>query len=1218
MNLSRYLRLLFSGLTLCLGLGVFSTTAFGNTQIDIPAYIPAASAGSGYVSYLRVINAGNLPTPVFVSLIDGTTGVVGRSGQLMASLPAQGASTFTAQQVEAALGITLLASDRPRIRVIADTLIEAQSFLFQPAGVFSEISDALGGASSIIVRNYVPAAMASSGYVSYLRVVNTGTAATPVAVARVDPTTGQTGASGILNASIPAGAAITYSAAQIEAALGSPIAASERSRIKVAGAASQLAVQTFLLQPNGTFSNHSSGQTGNTIDVHNYVPAGMHGYTHYIRVINDGSVAAPVTVALIDDVTGVVGSPAVLISSLPAAAALTLTSSQLEAALGGNISAAARPQIRISSSVMLAVQSFLLQPGGAFNEISNASSGTSIDVRTYVPAADAGSGYTSYLRVINSGVVATPVTIALVDGVTGVVGSPGTLISSLPPGGATTLNSSQVEAALGIPIPSGIRPRIRITGSTILNVQSFLTQPGGAFAEVSGGQTSITMPVAGLMGGAIQGNALGSIPNLTTLAGSSAAGAVDGTGVAASFSSPFGITTDGTNLYVADFSNNKIRKIVLATGAVSTFSGSGAVGSVEGAGTAASFNMPFGITTDGVNLYVADGGNNKVRQIVIATGAVTTLAGAGTAGSLNGIGAAASFNRPFGITTDNINIYVADTSNNKVRQVVIATGAVTTLAGSGASGSANGIGAAATFNTPYGITTDGTNLYVADTYNYKIRKIVIATGAVTTLAGSGAVGAADGTGTAALFNAPYGITSDGANLYVADYSNSKIRKIVIATSAVSTLSFLSSNTIFQPIGITTDGISLYVTENNTIRKIMPPPTVTGMSPSAGEAGATITIVGANFDITPANNTVKFNGTPATVTAATATSITAIVPSGATSGTVSVTTAGGTAASAGRFTLGVPVLSINPVSLTFASQNIGTSSAARIVTLSNTGNGVLNISGIVVSGEYAKTSTCGATLAAGANCTISVTFTPTASGARIGTMTITSNAATSPSTVSLNGTGVVALRLFTINAACFVNLQCNAQLVANVTGGLTPYHFQQDSFAYGLRPLNTNIDLSTGNIVGVPSQTGTYTFNLCVVDIGGTQNCQPVTVTVTTVPTRISVNPASLTMRAPICMNAPCKLSATVTVTSPTPWTTSQGCYDPVAQFSRDISVCPGSGGAGQTVVVLSTMVYGESTPLYYTYLLTRYRYVRFLGFTITGVYTSAYDLDVVVELPYCC
>ena len=105
------------------------------------------------------------------------------------------------------------------------------------------------------------------------------------------------------------------------------------------------------------------------------------------------------------------------------------------------------------------------------------------------------------------------------------------------------------------------------------------------------------------------------------------------------------------------------------------------------------------------------------------------------------------------------------------------SGAVTTLAGTGSTGSANGTGTSASFNTPSGITTDGTNLYVADRENHLIRKIVISTGVVTTVAGTGSQGSANGTGTSASFKYPSGITTDGTNLYVTDYLNHLIRQV---------------------------------------------------------------------------------------------------------------------------------------------------------------------------------------------------------------------------------------------------------------------------------------------------------------------------------------------------------------------------------------------------------------------------------------------------------
>lgn len=297
----------------------------------------------------------------------------------------------------------------------------------------------------------------------------------------------------------------------------------------------------------------------------------------------------------------------------------------------------------------------------------------------------------------------------------------------------------------------------------------------------------------------------------------------DGAAEYALFYLPVGLTTDGTNLYVADSGNNTIRKMVIATGIVSTLAGSrGNAGAIDGTGVAARFNTPTGVTTDGPNLYVADWSNKTIRKIVIATGETTTLAGtAGSAGFADGIGAIARFNSPRHITTDGKNLYVTDSVNNTIRMINIESGAVSTLAGSaGVTGSADGIGSAARFNYPSGITTDGVNLYVSDTKNHLIRKIVISTGVVTTLAGrTGMTWYADGIGINATFDNPDGITTDGTNLYVSDTKHTKIRKIVISTRAVSTV---VQDPYVYPFGITTDGSSIFYTADSSysvIRKI---------------------------------------------------------------------------------------------------------------------------------------------------------------------------------------------------------------------------------------------------------------------------------------------------------------------------------------------------------------------------------------------------------------
>jgi hypothetical protein len=245
---------------------------------------------------------------------------------------------------------------------------------------------------------------------------------------------------------------------------------------------------------------------------------------------------------------------------------------------------------------------------------------------------------------------------------------------------------------------------------------------------------------------------------------------------------PWGITTDGTHIYVTDFDDHTVKKIDPATGAVSILAGaSGASGSADGTGSAARFWAPVGITHDGTNLYVTDAGNATIRRVNPSTGAVTTIAGtAGSTGSTNGTGTAARFFDPVGITTDGSNLYVAERGNNLIRKIVIATAEVTTLAGTSGTpgGFVDGTGTAARFAGPMMITTDGTNLFVADTLNHAIRKIVIATGAVTTVMGSPATnGHADGSLSSARAMGPFGITNTADAVYFTDMHNSAIRKI---------------------------------------------------------------------------------------------------------------------------------------------------------------------------------------------------------------------------------------------------------------------------------------------------------------------------------------------------------------------------------------------------------------------------------------------------------
>lgn len=343
---------------------------------------------------------------------------------------------------------------------------------------------------------------------------------------------------------------------------------------------------------------------------------------------------------------------------------------------------------------------------------------------------------------------------------------------------------------------------MRITHLIPLLVSAALTACGGGGGGESVNNTAILgialddpaaptkLYVANADNQTIQNLNLSTLAVSTLAGGANSAGATNGTGTAARFRLPYAITrVSSTEFYVADTYNHGIRKLTNA-GVVTTLAGLlGTAGALDGAGTAATFNTPKGIGNDGTYVYVADTYNHTIRQVLISSGAVTTMAGyAGTAGTADGTGGAARFNSPFGVVATGGNLYVTDTGNNTIRKVT-AAGVVSTLAGTaGTSGSADGTGTSATFNAPTAIATDGTNLFVADTSNHTIRKIVISTGAVTTWAGTaGLSGSADGTGSAARFNVPIGLAIDTAgNLYVTDQNYTKVRKITSA-GAVTTL-----------------------------------------------------------------------------------------------------------------------------------------------------------------------------------------------------------------------------------------------------------------------------------------------------------------------------------------------------------------------------------------------------------------------------------------------
>ena len=273
-----------------------------------------------------------------------------------------------------------------------------------------------------------------------------------------------------------------------------------------------------------------------------------------------------------------------------------------------------------------------------------------------------------------------------------------------------------------------------------------------------------------------------------TIAGSAGptSGDADGTGAGAHLSIPRALVSDGMHtLFVADVATAPMRRVDTTTASVTTLSLSFLGGD---GGANANFISPTGLALDGTKtLFVAD--LNTVREVDIQAGTVTTLAGSTSGLSKDGIGPAAVFLQIGGIVNDSSGTLFV-TIATLIRQVNTTTGQVTSVAGFPTGGSVDDVGLSARFNNPTGLALDDAgNLFIADTGNATIRKMVVASGSVTTVAGTaGTMGSADGTGANALFAGPTALALDGAgNLFIGDRRNSTIRKLVLATGAVTTI-----------------------------------------------------------------------------------------------------------------------------------------------------------------------------------------------------------------------------------------------------------------------------------------------------------------------------------------------------------------------------------------------------------------------------------------------
>ncbi|HEY5626255.1 MAG TPA: thioredoxin-like domain-containing protein, partial [Dehalococcoidia bacterium] len=319
---------------------------------------------------------------------------------------------------------------------------------------------------------------------------------------------------------------------------------------------------------------------------------------------------------------------------------------------------------------------------------------------------------------------------------------------------------------------------------------AFLSHPGAVLADEVGGRLFIAdsgnnrVLVADLDG------------NLESAIGSGEQGLRDGFADEAQFNQPHGLelSADGGTLYVADTRNHALRAVDLASGAVTTLAGDGTrAANYPAEGSLAKDNAlasPWGLLLVGDTLYMAMAGTHQIWTTDLATGTLAIFAGSGREGIDDGPRLAATLAQPSGLATDGANLFWVDPESSGVRKLALdGSGVVQTLAGTGLFdfGDADGPPGVALLEHPQGIAYAGDLLYIADTYNHKIRTIDPDSGVVVTFAGSGVSGNADGAAASAAFAEPGGVASAAGLLFTADTNNHAVRIVDLTSGEVSTL-----------------------------------------------------------------------------------------------------------------------------------------------------------------------------------------------------------------------------------------------------------------------------------------------------------------------------------------------------------------------------------------------------------------------------------------------
>jgi hypothetical protein len=453
----------------------------------------------------------------------------------------------------------------------------------------------------------------------------------------------------------------------------------------------------------------------------------------------------------------------------------------------------------LNTNQMTIIWASCLTRGYYRNNFSNANIQSSVLSAALTSGAGGGSDATSFRIQTSSNKVGTS-RISIIRGGTG-----GAISPAIVPGGrilTDTTSHFRINHAIMNLSGTAVDDIPGNTHAIATNGWGYASRFANPVVQAtSGGQAAATLSPTHLRIGA---NTSASTIIISTEAGNGTVGfsGDGGDPNAAQLTNPYGVAVDSAgNIYIADTNNNRIRKITVSTGIITTVAGTGGAGGPGGDGgqaISAQLDNPYGVSLDSAgNIYIADAANNRIRKVTVSTGIITTVAGNGTTGSGGDGGQAisAQLDYPSGVSVDSAgNIYISDLSNHRIRKVTVSTGIITTVAGNGTTGSGGDGGAAtsAQLNSPFGVSVSSAgNIFIADTGNHCTRMVPVANGyffgqnmianriyriAGSTVQGFGGDG---GPAISAQLNAPYGVSVDSAgnNVYIADSLNNRIRKV---------------------------------------------------------------------------------------------------------------------------------------------------------------------------------------------------------------------------------------------------------------------------------------------------------------------------------------------------------------------------------------------------------------------------------------------------------